>query len=184
MGDGDRCDFCDRHWSNCPDRSVRSCDCAGARAARGDIVARCACGKTFTFDQWTALDLVGIQDDGIDTLIELRNCPCGSTRARRCDMAGALRLLNETAKKLRTALARLCDIERATSGLSAELEELDRDALPLGVTRNVIEAGVRAVELERERCAKLAVSSAIGVPEAWSPRDVGNFIAEQILKVP
>ena len=145
------------------------------------IAARCACGETFTLEQWAALDLVGIQDDGIDTLIELRNCPCGSTRARRCDMENALRLLNETAKKLRTTLARLRDIERATSGLSAELEELDRD-VPLGarMTRDVIEAGVRAVELERERCAKIADARA----QALGGSRIAEDIAAEIRKAP
>ncbi len=153
------------------------------------IAARCACGETFTLEQWAALDLVGIQDDGIDTLIELRNCPCGSTRARRCDMENALRLLNETAKKLRTTLARLRDIERATSGLSAELEELDRD-VPRGVgvvshlrlTREVLEAGVRAVELERARCASIADEHADRADPSNPARNMARAIARDIRK--
>jgi hypothetical protein len=63
------------------------------------VAAHCACGAKFTIEQWSQLEFVGVQDDGIDTLIELRNCPCGSTRARRCDTENALRLLNETAKR-------------------------------------------------------------------------------------
>lgn len=143
------------------------------------IAARCACGETFTLEQWAALDLVGIQDDGIDTLIELRNCPCGSTRARRCDMENALRLLNETAKKLRTTLARLRDIERATVGLSAELEELDRDLPPV---QRVIESGVRAVELERERCAKIADEHADRADPSNPARNMARAIARDIRK--
>jgi len=127
------------------------------------IAARCACGLQFTLEEWAALDLVGIQDDGIDTLIELRNCPCGSTRARRCDMPNALRLLNETAKRLRSALGRLRDIERATSGLSAEIAELDRGTLAVDDAKTERE---RCKRIVRETIGSIAPHESVGKP-AW-----------------
>ncbi|MDE3097486.1 MAG: hypothetical protein KGK07_15985 [Chloroflexota bacterium] len=49
---------------------------------------RCECGRTFTRAEWRQLPLTGtMKDDAIydghpeRTLIELRNCPCGSTIA-------------------------------------------------------------------------------------------------------
>src|SRR6185436_19835246 len=95
------------------------------------IAARCACGLTFTLDEWSKLDLAGVQEDE-DTMLEMR--------------------------KLRRALGLLRDIDRATAGLSHEIVELDRGSVQRarGGTRSAIEAGVRAVDLERERCAKIA----------------------------
>lgn len=122
------------------------------------IVVRCACGTTFTLAQWNALDIVGILDDGVDTLHELRNCPCGSTRARRADSARVIVLLNETAKRLRLALGRLRDIDRVTSGLGKEIVDLDR-------------GGNRRDETERERCVRI-VRQTIGTIEPHE--SVGN----------
>lgn len=121
------------------------------------IAARCACGLTFTLDEWSKLDLAGVQEDE-DTMLEMRNCPCGSTRARVVDFRAAVRLLNDETRRLRRALGLLRDIDRATAGLSHEIVELDRGSVQRarGGTRSAIEAGVRAVELERERCAKIA----------------------------
>lgn len=48
------------------------------------VVCRCACGRTYTHAEWSLLDLVGYQaepEDEDDRPLELRNCPCGSTRA-------------------------------------------------------------------------------------------------------
>lgn len=105
------------------------------------IVVRCLCGAEFTLVQWADLEFVGVQDDGVDTLIELRNCRCGSTCARRCDMANTIRLLNENAKRLRRALVRFRMIEVATAGLGKEINEID-----VGSVRQ---------ESERERCLRI-----------------------------
>lgn len=43
--------------------------------------AHCGCGMVFTAEQWAELPFVGLQDDGDGGELELRNCPCGSTRA-------------------------------------------------------------------------------------------------------
>lgn len=45
------------------------------------LVHTCSCKRTFTQEQWDALPYVGkmIEDD--PPVLELRNCPCGSTRA-------------------------------------------------------------------------------------------------------
>lgn len=40
----------------------------------------CACGASYTREQWAELPHVGEQDDGIDVW-ELRRCRCGSTLA-------------------------------------------------------------------------------------------------------
>ena len=40
----------------------------------------CGCGLAYTVESWAALDFVGYMADEVETL-ELRNCPCGSTRA-------------------------------------------------------------------------------------------------------
>ena len=48
----------------------------------GLIVKRCRCRRTFTMDEWEALEHVGVQhDDEFD--LELRNCRCGSTISLR-----------------------------------------------------------------------------------------------------
>jgi len=48
-----------------------------------DIYHRCACGQTYTHEQWHALPLHGEQrysfDDDDDMHLECRNCSCGST---------------------------------------------------------------------------------------------------------
>jgi hypothetical protein len=44
-------------------------------------VAECPCGRCFDALEWAALPFVGVQEcDGVVAL-ELRNCPCESTRA-------------------------------------------------------------------------------------------------------
>ena len=43
-------------------------------------VKQCACGQSFTIEQWRRLKRLGELDDGVD-LLELRDCPCGSTLA-------------------------------------------------------------------------------------------------------
>lgn len=46
-------------------------------------VCTCACGRSFTAAEWKLLELVGrmdLDEDG-DQRLELRNCPCRSTRA-------------------------------------------------------------------------------------------------------
>jgi hypothetical protein len=44
------------------------------------IIHTCSCGLSFTASEWERLPLCGVQvtDEGF---IELRNCPCGSTRS-------------------------------------------------------------------------------------------------------
>jgi len=125
------------------------------------VAAYCACGAKFTIEQWSQLEFVGVQDDGIDTLIELRNCPCGSTRARRCDTENALRLLNETAKRLRRALGRLRDIERATVGISAEIVDIDRGAVRVD---DAHPERARALRIIRETLASVTFA---GEPKTW-----------------
>lgn len=42
---------------------------------------RCSnCGRTFSATAWAALPCIGTQSDG-EIMLELRNCPCGSTIA-------------------------------------------------------------------------------------------------------
>lgn len=47
------------------------------------ILHTCSCGKKFTVEGWETLPLVGYQNDEEleEPTLELRNCPCGSTRA-------------------------------------------------------------------------------------------------------
>lgn len=45
-----------------------------------DVVHTCSCGQSFTRAQWAELLFVGEQLGG-DESLELRQCPCGSTRA-------------------------------------------------------------------------------------------------------
>lgn len=53
-----------------------------------EIMKECACGRSFTEDEWLLLPFVGKSgtDDGDPDpiVIELRNCPCGSTIAIEC----------------------------------------------------------------------------------------------------
>jgi len=42
------------------------------------IVGHCACGATYTAQQWAELELVGV----VDRLFQQRNCTCGSTISR------------------------------------------------------------------------------------------------------
>jgi len=43
-------------------------------------IKTCACGRSYTAEQWRRLRLVGIQpDEPVD--LELRDCECGSTLA-------------------------------------------------------------------------------------------------------
>ena len=51
---------------------------AGARSR--ESVKVCGCGAVHGAPEWAALPLCGRQDDGYDVL-EMRNCPCGSTLA-------------------------------------------------------------------------------------------------------
>lgn len=52
-------------------------------------VARCGCGREYCRSEWRALKLVGIQEfppipgspEFFVEPLELRNCPCGSTKA-------------------------------------------------------------------------------------------------------
>lgn len=46
-----------------------------------EIVNVCSCGKAYTLAEWLALPYVGVQCDEVEHL-EMRNCTCGSTRAR------------------------------------------------------------------------------------------------------
>ena len=41
-------------------------------------VKACGCGRSYSREQWGALDYAGTQDDGSE-VVELRNCTCGST---------------------------------------------------------------------------------------------------------
>jgi hypothetical protein len=111
------------------------------------VAVRCACGLQFTLEQWSKLDLAGVQDDEDGVMLEMRNCPCGSTRARTVDFRAAVRLLNDETKRLRRALARLRDIDRAVAGLSQEIGEIDR-----GIVRTMIDG---AGENERKRASRI-----------------------------
>lgn len=44
------------------------------------ILKTCSCGRTFTMAQWLELGAAKFWKLG-DELLELRNCPCGSTNA-------------------------------------------------------------------------------------------------------
>jgi len=44
----------------------------------GKTFKTCACGCTYTREQWGQLPYVGPLDDGVE-VTELRNCTCGST---------------------------------------------------------------------------------------------------------
>ena len=50
-------------------------------------IARCACGRTYTDGQWSALRYVGMWGDEEETL-EFRNCRCDSTIAVGIDDDG------------------------------------------------------------------------------------------------
>ncbi len=53
-------------------------------AHRAMVVSACGCGRNYTHSGWSTLALVGVQDDGAglpDSVLELRNCSCGSTLA-------------------------------------------------------------------------------------------------------
>lgn len=45
------------------------------------VLARCACGLAYDLSAWRVLPYVGLQEDGDDEILELRNCSCGSTLA-------------------------------------------------------------------------------------------------------
>lgn len=51
------------------------------------VVHTCACKRTFTQVAWDALPYVGEMGDEVGERIELRNCPCGSTRAVEIPMS-------------------------------------------------------------------------------------------------
>jgi CheY-like chemotaxis protein len=51
-----------------------------------DIVKRCSCGREFTRDQWSGLARCGrVHLARRDAVVELRNCPCGSSMALRLE---------------------------------------------------------------------------------------------------
>jgi len=127
------------------------------------IVVRCGCGVGYTLAQWANLDLAGVQDDEDEIMLEMRNCPCGSTRARVVDFRAAVRLLNDETKKLRRALSRLRDIDRATAGLSQEISELDRGTVRSRSIGDVGERG-RCMRIVRETLASVTFQ---GEPKAW-----------------
>lgn len=53
-----------------------SCDAPGV----GHIVKKCSCGRGFNANDWLDLIPIGFMDGGDDyTLLDMRNCPCGST---------------------------------------------------------------------------------------------------------
>ena len=58
-----------------------------------EIVAVCACGRSFTGPEWIALPYVGLLADDAER-IELRNCPCRSTRGVSLSMETAPRPLS------------------------------------------------------------------------------------------
>lgn len=45
------------------------------------VLVRCSCGTCYTRSEWQRLPWVGLMGDGNGGQLELRNCPCGSTRA-------------------------------------------------------------------------------------------------------
>jgi hypothetical protein len=46
------------------------------------VLKECSCCATlYTCEEWQALALVGPMDDGAGGVLELRNCPCGTTMA-------------------------------------------------------------------------------------------------------
>jgi hypothetical protein len=55
----------------------------GIRCIDGSVIKVCACGGMYTLAAWHALEFVAIWSLDEDTL-ELRQCGCGSTIARRC----------------------------------------------------------------------------------------------------
>ena len=59
----------------------------------------CACGLAYSPANWLKLPLVSVMDDGVGGQLELRNCVCGSTRARKLE-TGSVRPL----AKCRTTL--------------------------------------------------------------------------------
>lgn len=48
----------------------------------------CGCGRAWYAGEWTALSLVGYQDDGDGGRLELRNCTCSSTLAVEVERDG------------------------------------------------------------------------------------------------
>lgn len=60
-----------------------TCNGEGIRAREPSelVIKVCACRSDFTVAEWQRLPHVGEQDDGAGGIIELRNCPCGSTIA-------------------------------------------------------------------------------------------------------
>jgi hypothetical protein len=60
----------------------------GTIEERMSDVKVCGCGRTYTAEQWSTLEMVGRMFD-VEETIELRNCPCGSTIAVTVDLAHA-----------------------------------------------------------------------------------------------
>jgi two-component system cell cycle response regulator DivK len=82
-----------------------------------DVVKRCSCGAEFTRSQWSALPRCGqMHLARRDTVVELRNCPCGSS------MALQLQGPDETADE------GAGDGESGRSGALEKVFVVDRDA--------------------------------------------------------
>jgi hypothetical protein len=47
---------------------------------RAPLVKECACGRSYTADEWRELKLCGVWTDDVEVLV-LRDCHCGSTIA-------------------------------------------------------------------------------------------------------
>lgn len=148
------------------------------------VVHTCSCGAEYTREAWSALPLVGIFVDDTDpdatdetgvagrcTLLEQRNCKCGSTRALPLGLDGAIALLNDTAVRLRRALGALHDIRRAAASIPDTIEACTKQTL----------RGTDDVLLERERCATIALRFADNLrlvaqakPGKAMARELGN----------
>lgn len=69
------------------------------------VLKACRCGRTFDATEWRELRLVCLMDDGEGGLLELRNCPCGSTVAIEAPPTNedARRLVARTVARMRAA---------------------------------------------------------------------------------
>ena len=65
---------------------------AGVVRLRELPVHTCSCGETYTLAEWRSLPLCGVQslypEPGEAPALELRDCPCGSTRGLEIDEHG------------------------------------------------------------------------------------------------
>lgn len=56
----------------------------GAEGPQPSIILTCGCTRPYTLEDWLRLPLRAARlADGAGGWLELRNCPCGSTRARQ-----------------------------------------------------------------------------------------------------